>query len=274
MKKWSMLLAGILTILMCSTAFAAVTEDMDKAEVTVTGYSAYADHLKQSTDVTKATNAVNQYIGKNISRDEAMQDAYKQLETYIRAIQVAPDKTVTDRMAEDPVVNKEVMALIKDAEIIRDQAGPDGYNFDLKAKIYGINDSVGRAVLPHIYNTAVLPTPTQEISVDKSYTGLVVDCTGLGLKRIMMPSIKDTTGRAIYFYQAMQWDKVVRYGMAAYTINGVMPERVGATPLVIKATGLTDGDTTVVVSNTDADLILAANLDANFFFQCAVAFEY
>ncbi len=274
MKKWPMFLAGAITVLMCSTAFAAVVEDTDKAEVTVTGYSAYADHLKQNADATKATNAVNQYIGTNISRDEAMQDAYKQLETYIRAIQVTPDKTVADCMAEDAVVNKEVMALIKDADIIKDKEGTDGYNFDLKVKIYGINNSLGRSVLPHIYNTSALPTPTQEVSVDEAYTGLIIDCTGLGLKRIMMPAIKDTTGRSIYFYKAMQWDKVVRYGMAAYTTKEVIPERVGEAPLMIKAIGLTDSNTTVVVSDADADLILTANMDAKFFLQCAVAFKY
>lgn len=71
----------------------------------------------------------------------------------------------------------------------------------------------------------------------------------------------------------------IRQGMADYastselvwkTQNG--KSRAGMRPLMIKATGLKDGQLSVTINTADAEKILAANQSANFLNQFAVVF--
>lgn len=49
------------------------------------------------------------------------------------------------------------------------------------------------------------------------YTGLIVDCRGLGLKPVMSPVIKNANGEPIYGYKNLDSATVIANGMASYT---------------------------------------------------------
>ena len=274
MKKWA-ILAGALSLLLCSTAFAAVEEDWEAGTLTATGEASLIDAEISAVgpnDGTGTGSIWSNYQTDKIVRSRAESDARNQLSTYVGAMQVTTAQTVNDLMSADPATAQHVNKLLESAPIVK--AGQKGDKFDITMTIpvYGIHDSVGRAVLPHIFNQAELPKGPENLAVPEA-TGLIVDCTGLGLKRVMTLTIKDTNGREIYFYQAMLWDKVVRFGMAVWGNSSNVLARAGSAPLTVKAVSLTDNQMTPVVSAEDADRILAANDKTGFLRQCAVVMK-
>ena len=270
MKKWAAL-AGGLSLLLCSTTFAAVQENWVEGIVTVTS-EASVQTVKNAQEVQDGTRIWDEYQAEKKVREAAENDARAQLTQYVRAIQVTTTQTVADLMNTDPATAEHVNTLIARANIVKAQQTGDKYEMTMTLPIYGITDSVGRAVLPHIYQQAFLPQGPKDLVVSEA-TGVIVDCRGLGLKPVMAVTIKDTAGREIYFYQAMLWDKVVRYGMAAWGTDPAVLEKAGNMPIRIRAISLTDQQMTPVISIEDADRILAANDKTGFLRQCAVVLE-
>ena len=95
----------------------------------------------------------------------------------------------------------------------------------------------------------------------------------------MSPRIYDETGRIIYGNMYLDSEMVVKKGMVDYIAADDIPAagggitRAGASPITVKAIGLKDFNANVVISQADADMILAANAKGNFFARTAVVFE-
>ena len=87
------------------------------------------------------------------------------------------------------------------------------------------------------------------------FTGLIVDCTGLGLKPVMSPVIKNANGSPIYGYKNLDYDKVVTNGIAGYTYNIQNAVRAGSNPLVVRAIGLDNHNGNPVLSVADANRV-------------------
>ncbi len=72
----------------------------------------------------------------------------------------------------------------------------------LASAVWGGNDEpVATMPSPPINNDTLLPVPLppkNEAVATGVFSGVVVDCRGLGLERTMAPNILDTTGRIIY----------------------------------------------------------------------------
>ena len=103
------------------------------------------------------------------------------------------------------------------------------------------------------------------------YTGLIVDCRGLGLKPAMSPVIKNANGQAIYGYKNLDYDKVVSGGMAGYTSDMGRASRAGSNPLVVKAVSLDNG-ANPVLSVADANRVLIENGASGFLDATNVVF--
>ena len=103
------------------------------------------------------------------------------------------------------------------------------------------------------------------------YTGLIVDCSGLGLKPAMSPVIKNDLGQPIYGYKNLDYDKVVTNGMAGYTSDLSRAARAGSNPLVVRAIRL-DGGVNPVLSTADANRVLIENGATGFLDKTNVVF--
>ena len=103
------------------------------------------------------------------------------------------------------------------------------------------------------------------------YTGLIVDCRGLGLKPAMSPVIKNANGQAIYGYKNLDYDKVVSGGRAGYTTDMSRATRAGSNPLVVKAVSLDNG-ANPVLSVADANRVLIENGATGFLDATNVVF--
>ena len=104
------------------------------------------------------------------------------------------------------------------------------------------------------------------------YTGLIVDCRGLGLQPVMSAVIKNESGQPIYGYKNLNYDMVVEKGMVGYTNDITRAPRAGSNPLVVKALSLDNHNGTPVISTADANRVLIENGATGFLDQTNVVF--
>lgn len=103
------------------------------------------------------------------------------------------------------------------------------------------------------------------------YTGVIIDCTGLGLRPAMSPVIKAENGQPIYGYKNLDVDKVVANGMASYAHSDAEATRAGANPLRLRAVSV-DRSANPVLSAGDANLLLLENSASGFLDATNVVF--
>ena len=113
---------------------------------------------------------------------------------------------------------------------------------------------------------------TQDPVQKKNYTGIIVDCRGLGLQRAMSPVIKNTDGVIIYGDKNIDPDKIVDIGMAGYATSMKEVERAGKNPLIVKAISVANFKCNPVISMSDAEKVLIANSVDNFLDEANVVF--
>lgn len=104
------------------------------------------------------------------------------------------------------------------------------------------------------------------------YTGLIVDCRGLGLKPVMSPVIKNANGEPIYGYKNLDSATVIANGMASYTTDISKATRAGSNPLVVNAVGLDNHNGNPILSVADANRVLIENGATGFLDRTNVVF--
>ena len=165
---------------------------------------------------------------------------------------------------------------------------PDGsYRVVMSMPLYGAQ-GLASAVMPAIRDmTPPMPPPpvisatiTTQIQMSGTYTGVIIDASGMGLKPSFSPVIYDTSGRAIYGVSNINYDQAISRGMVGYSASlydaQTLP-RIGGTPLVVRAIAVRGGNNStnpvnVVVSVDDGDRILAANQQSQMLASGAVVF--
>ena len=106
------------------------------------------------------------------------------------------------------------------------------------------------------------------------YTGVIIDCRGLGLKPVMSPVILNVKGVKIYGHKNLNFDLIIDQGMADYATNESMLARAGSNPLMFKAVRLENHNANPVISEEDANRILIENGVNGFLNKTAVVFLY
>ena len=281
---------GLLTaclLLMCSVAMAAGA-DFEMNRVEADGFG------------LPPAYAVSEAQARLMARRAAIADAQRNRAEQIAGVQVDSETTVQNLQIASDVVKTRVSALLKGAKIISESAEDGAYHVVMALPLYGVNNSLASAVLPQIsrresFPAAIAPepdeplyTPTQPETTtvtttttrtttitnrqSGTYTGVIIDCTGLGLRSAMSPVIKTTAGEPIYGYKNLDSKKVIKNGMAGYSNGfGGNVSRAGSNPLVVKAVGV-DHYFNPVVNVADAKIILEENGYTHFLDNCAVVF--
>ena len=107
-----------------------------------------------------------------------------------------------------------------------------------------------------------------------NYTGLIIDCRGLGLQPVMSPVIKNASGVKLYGHENLNYDLIIRDGMVSYVHSQSQAGRAGSNPLILKAERLEDNNANPVVSVNDGNRILIENGSTGFLNKTAVVFLY
>ena len=250
-------------------------------------------------------NARNAAQARMMARRAAVVDGYRQLAEIVKGVNVDSESTVENFMVTSDVTRTKVNALVQGAQVISEKATPDGgYEVTMKISMFGVSNSLADAVMPRNEPKETFPEPVQTVapsmpsydagasisvrvdvtasttSVPASnsnaiggYTGLIVDCRGLGLKPVMSPVIKNADGESIYGHKNLNPDFVIANGMASYTtdINGGT-SRAGNNPLVVKAVQLQSHSSYPVLSVADANRVLIENKATGFLERTSVVF--
>ena len=236
------------------------------------------------------TPPTNAYGAKaNImARRAAIVDAQRNLAEQVNGVQVDAETTVENFVINSDIVKTKVSALIKGAVVVEEHAMPDGsYRVVMSMPLYGAQ-GLAAAVMPAIRDmTPPMPPPpvisatiTTQIQMSGTYTGVIIDAEGMGLKPSFSPVIYDTSGRAIYGVSNINYDRAIERGMVGYAgslYDAQTLPRIGGSPLVVKAVQVRGGNNSanpvnVVVSVDDGDRILAANQQSQMLANGAVVF--
>ncbi len=254
------------------------TIDWEKGVVRATGLAAGNAKTK------------NKGLQRAQAKRAARMDAERNLAEAVEGVQVDSESTMKDLMLESDIVRTRVSATIKGMSEINSRYYEDGTcEITLEMPMFGSKNSVAKATFAPYENEPKVPFPQPtntsiKIDVNTSvggavggkYTGLVVDCSGMGLESVMSPVIKNDNNQPIYGYKNLDIDKVIEYGMASYAESAndsTSRSRAGNNPLVVKAVnvdGIIKGNP--VVSVADSDKILIANQSDEFLDDCKVVF--
>lgn len=219
-----------------------------------------------------------------MARRAAIADAYRQLAEAVNGVQVDAETTVEQMMLTSDVVRTRVSAVIRGAQIVSEgELAGGGYSVTMEIPLFGGSGGLAETVIERPTYVEPFPTPAPDYRppvVESrprggSYTGLVVDCRGLGtLNPVMSPVIKKVGGQKIYGHKNLDYDRIIREGMASYAQDMSQAARAGSNPLVVRAVALDDLNANPVLSEADADLVLYENGQSHFLDNIAVVFLY
>ena len=292
-----MMLTAMIAVLMLSSlsVFAAESVDWGNSTITVTG-----------SGIAPA-NARSAAQARMMARRAAVVDAYRQLAEAIKGVNVDSETTVQNMMVVDDTTKTKVSAFIQGAKILSEQVTADGgYEVTMTVSMFGVSNSLASAVMPKPAAVEAFPQPVAAVAPSVQvtvtvntqsavpaasvpatgssaaaapagkaiggYTGLIVDCSGLGLKPVMSPVIKNASGQPIYGYKNLDYDRVVSNGMAGYTSDVHNAVRAGTNPLVVRAIGLDNHNGNPIIATADANRVLIENGATGFLDRTAVVF--
>lgn len=230
-----------------------------------------------------------------VQRIAARVIAERNLAEQIHGVQIDGNTTVENAIVTSDVINAKVSGLIKGAREVSVAQDEYGYvHVIMEMPIYGASNSLAAVTMPQIPQQEFL-TPSDIIPVDKitevsttitdiegesgaktsintnqatmgnlygatgQYTGLIVDCSGMGLQTAMAPAVFTEGRKVVYGLENFSHDQVINRGYVGYSKSltaGV--ERAGSNPMIVKAESI-DKFCSPVVSKEDAAKILAEN---------------
>lgn len=253
-------------------------------------------------------NARTQSQARLMARRAAVVDAYRQLAEYVGGVNIDSETTVDMAAVTSDVIKSKVHATIRGAKIVSEGVTSDGgYEVTMEVPMFGVS-SLASAVMERPSAASPFPMPTDTVAASipspsaghagssgkttgsaasaagssaaaapsgraiGGFTGLIVDCRGLGLKPVMSPVIKNADGQPIYGYKNLDYDKVIANGMAGYAQDINSAGRAGTNPLVVRAIALDGHNSTPVLSTADANRVLIENGAAHFLDATRVVF--
>lgn len=205
-------------------------------------------------------------------RRMAVLDGYRALAEALGDLNISSESTMKNLSELNEEVRVAVQKTVNGARytVTRDNEG--NFHSKIRLNLFGGQNSIANIVVPK--DTPVEPFPDFNpsfLTMDSNYTGLIIDCAGQEVSTAILPKIKSVSGKEVYSFQFLERSVVVGRGMVSYSDSANSgTQRAGSNPLTVQAIFVEDCD--VVVSDEDADKILAANSKSNFLKNCMVVF--
>ena len=221
-----------------------------------------------------------------MARIAAIADAQRNLLAAVQGVQVDSETTVENMMTTSDIIKTKVSGIVRGARIIDEgEVAGGGYSVTMEIPLFGGNGGLAETVIERPTYIEPFPQPapdyrppvieTQPTYSGGNYTGLIVDCRGIGtINPVMSPVIKNANGSKIYGHKNLDYDRIIREGMASYAQDMSQAGRAGSNPLIVRAIRLDDLNANPVLSMEDANMVLYENNNSHFLDNIAVVFLY
>ena len=220
-----------------------------------------------------SSKAVNAAQARAMAKRGATVIARRNLLEIIKGVQIDSETTVQNYMVSNDVVYTSVRGFLQNSQILDVAYMSDG---SIEVTV-GINLRGGFAntLLPPTMPFAPSIPGSQEPSGPSStYTGLLIDARGLGVRPAMSPKILDEAGTEVYGSALVSREYALQQGMAGYAKDeerAVKNPRIAANPLMVKAVNVAGkSKTDLVISSEDALKIKDLANDQSFLEKCKV----
>jgi hypothetical protein len=233
-----------------------------------------------------------------LAQRAALVDGYRQLAEIIDGVKVDSETVVKDMVVASDKIRTQVSALVKGARTVATRNMSDGaVEVDVMIPMYGMSglsaitapvtvlapqpipappevpSAAPAAVQPdpaEVQETASQPAslshkapppPTRVLpaAAAQRYTGVIIDCRGLGAEPAMSPAILDGSGGEIYIGRQSMPDSfadfVIEHGIVSYARSldeANRLERIGTNPLRLRASKVNGRFKADVVLGNDA----------------------
>lgn len=223
------------------------------------------------------------YYGKPNARPMAIRAAkvvaLRNILETVNGVRIDSETIVKDFAVDSDVVRSQVQGVVRGARQVKVEYMSDGtVEVIMEISMYG---DFASAVLPQDVGAmpaAAMDTPSTGTPAATAgggtYTGLVIDARGLGVRPAMAPKVLDESGQEVYGSAFVSREYAVQQGMTGYAkeVSGAKSnQRVTDNPVVVKALR-TDGPgkCNLVISNMDASMLRGAADTQSFLEKCRV----
>jgi len=282
------LLAALVLTFICGTAFANTSVNITVSQTTLTSLKNTEEKgrvvWEEGVVLAKGMSVANPNMipaqAKALARRGAIVDAQRNMLEQVEGVQISAETTMVDFMTND-IVKSRVSGMVKGAIVIEDidNIAVDGtYSVIMKMNLHGGNTSLSSVVFSEIKPAQIQPFPQPAPGyrpAAESYTGLVIVAKNKGLQGSFSPRVYDESGTIIYGDKYINPEFAISEGMVSYSSLDIAKSgnsRAGSRPLIIDATSLKDHNFNVVISNADAQKVLAAQAQSGFMKECKVVF--
>lgn len=243
------------------------------------GAQEYSGNVDWQNRIIRATGygAPNPNVPRGARRAGALRaarnDALRTILEIVKGMNLTSETTVRNFMTENDVIRTRVEGVVRNFKIVDIRYMSSGdVEVDVEMPVTGI--------LSESLLTDEMFSDRKSLfdvaASDRTYTGLIVDSRGLGVRPAMAPKILNEDGKEIYGTGYVSRDYAISMGIVGYVKDlddAVKNERVADNPLIVKGLKSTGTNRTdVVISNEDAALIHSIAKNLNFLDQCKVIF--
>lgn len=219
-------------------------------------------------------NAVSAAQGRALAITAGTVLARTALLEIARGVVIDARTTVESAIATSSVTNQRVSGIIRGAQVARIRDLGDG-SVEVTVAVPATGEFAD-LVLPNVPRPAPVqasapPVPRPQATrppAAVTYTGLIIDARGLGVKPAMAPKVVSEGGQEVYGFSVVDRNWVIQQGMAGYSKDlaaAQAHERVTDRPVTLKAKAAAGASKTdVVISNADAEMLLASGQNLAF----------
>ncbi|MBI3074040.1 MAG: LPP20 family lipoprotein [Deltaproteobacteria bacterium] len=203
--------------------------------------------------------APNVAVARLQAERAAKLDALRNILETLKGVRIQGKVTVKDKMTDNQDLTSKVEGICRGFETVKIQYYSDG-GVDVTVKM-SLDGELAEALLP-----AGKGGEGVKSGGDKKHTGLIIDVTGMGYQPLLVPSVTDEAGAALYGLDFVTSEAIQKRGFAAFidTLEEAKQSpRVGATPLVVRAAKISEKGE-IILGEKDAELLRDSNADLSY----------
>jgi hypothetical protein len=193
----------------------------------------------------------------------------------VKGVPITSTTTVEKGIMSGDIVLSKIDGYLKGFE----QQGKPKYMNDMSVELtieVPLDGGLAEDLLPKaVTDTPAIKKTLKATRKKPSFTGLIVDCSGLGLKPAMLPALFDDQSQEFYGTRTISRAWAVKWGAAVYVSSLdeaiKMGDRIGAKPFIVKgSSAIGDHASDVMLAKKDGAAIRGNTANYSVLEECRV----